>query len=312
MQHQAQLRTRTRSSYMEMLGMKSKSTQRLFQCTLNNINLFGKIRVDDLVECNEDYIYDVLQDWILWNDRRGVSATTIVCYFNSFRAYLWYLRIKLDWRDVKQNLIFPRTQHDVSVPTNYGDIRSILQASRLEFKFQTLALVSSGMRINELGQIRMSDLDLSRTNVMVHIPASASKTGRARMSFFSKQVSDMIRYRHNTKPFKEIDRVFCGNRTPEQAVNLLVKRFGAARRRAGLMTKQDNYKQNRYRVHLHCLRSYFITQANKVQFGLGHVLAGHGFYMKEYNLYDVEELRSMYRRAEKAFTFSVHNLKNNL
>lgn len=283
--------------------MKSKSTQKLFRCTLNNISLFGKICVGDLVKCNEDYIYDVLQDWIMWNDRRGVAATTIICYFNSFRAYLWYLRIKLDWRDIKQNLVFPRTQHDISVPISYENIRSILHASRLEFRFQILALTSSGMRVNELGQIRMSDLDLSRTNAMVHIPAAASKTGRSRISFLSRQVSDMIRYRHDTRPFGEVDHVFCGNRTPEQAVNLLVKRFAASRRRAGLISKRGEYKQNRYQVHLHCLRSYFITQANKVQFGLGHVLAGHGFYMKEYNLYDTAELRSMYKKVEKAFTF---------
>ena len=302
-QHSIHLRERTLSSYMVALSMKSRSTQRLFQCTLNNLNSFGKIHVSELSRYDEDSIYNVLQEWILWNDRRGVTASTITCYFNSFRAYLWYIRIKLDWRDVKQNLIFPKMRYDVSMPVRYTDIQNILQVSKLEFRFQILALVSSGLRINELGQIQLSHLDLSRTNAIVHIPALVSKTGRSRISFFSTQVSDMIRYRRSSKLLKRTDHVFCGNRTPEQAVNLVIKRFAASRRRADMMEKRSHCKQIRYKIHLHNLRSYFITKANRVQFGLGHVLAGHGFYMKEYNLYSIEELYDMYKKAEDLFTF---------
>lgn len=284
--------------------MRSKSTQRLFQCTLNNIALFGKMCADDLSRYDEDHIYDILQEWILWNSNRGTSAATIVCYFNSFRAYLWYRRIKLDRRDIKQNLLFPKMLHESSVSLDPNDMQSILHASKLEFRFQLLALVSSGMRVNELGQIRWSHLDLTHSNIMVKIPAPISKTGRSRISFFSKQTSDMIRYRYDAVQTSESDLVFCGNRTPEQAVNLMSKRFGSARRKVGLIEKHNYGKQNRYDIHLHSLRAYFITTANRVQFGLGHLLAGHGFYMKEYNVYSIKDLRSMYKKAEKDLTFS--------
>ena len=283
--------------------MRSKSTQRLFQCTLNNIASFGKMCVDDLVRYDEDRIYDILQEWILWNSNRGTSAATIVCYFNSFRAYLWYRHIKLDWRDIKQNLLFPKMLHESAVSLDPTDMQSILRASKLEFWFQLLALVSSGMRVKELGQIRWSHLDLTHSNAMIKIPACISKTGRSRISFFSKQTSDMLRYRYDGVRTAESDLVFCGDRTPEQAVNLMLKRFGSARRKAGLMARHNYGRQNRYDIHLHSLRAYFITTANRVQFGLGHLLAGHGFYMKEYNVYSVRDLRNMYKKAEKDLTF---------
>ena len=283
--------------------MRSKSTQRLFRCTLNNLASFGNLCVDDLSRYDEDSIYDILQEWILWNSRRGTSASTIVCYFNSFRAYLWYRRIKLDWRDIKQNLIFPKMLHEAPVPMSPDSVQSILHASNLEFRFQLLALVSSGLRVNELGQIRHAHLDLSHSNVMVKIPAQMSKTGRSRITFFSRQVSAMIRYRYDRALTVDSDLVFCGNRTPEQAVNLMLKRFGSARKRAGLTRKHNHGKQNRYEIHLHSLRAYFITTTNRVQFGLGHVLAGHGFYMKEYNVYGIKDLRSMYKKAEGDLTF---------
>ena len=288
---------------MTALGMKSRSTQRLFRCTLNNLASFGNICADDLTGYDEDDIYDILQEWILWNNRRGTSASTIVCYFNSFRAYLWYRHIKLDWRDIKQNLIFPKMLYETPVPLSPDDMQSILHASKLEFRFQLLALVSSGLRVNELGQIRRSDLDLAHSNVMVKIPAHASKTGRSRITFFSKQVSNMIRYRYDSAKTAESNLVFCGDRTPEQAVNLMLKRFGSARRKAGLTEKHNYGRQNRYEIHLHSLRAYFITAANRVQFGLGHVLAGHGFYMKEYNVYSIKDLRNLYKQAEGSLTF---------
>lgn len=302
-QHSNQSRPRTLATYMEMLAMRSKSTQKLFRSTLNNIASFGKICADDLSMYDEDHIYDILQEWILWNSRRGTSTATIVCYFNSFRAYLWYRRIRLDRRDIKQNLFFPKMLRESSISLNPRDLQSILQVSKLEFRFQLLALVSSGMRVNELGQIQWSNLDLTHSNAMVKIPARISKTGRSRISFFSKQTSDMLRYRYNSVRTAESGLVFCGDRTPEQTVNLMLKRFGSARRKARLMERHNYGRQNRYEIHLHSLRTYFITATNKVQFGLGHVLAGHGFYMKEYNVYSVRDLRNMYKKAEKDLTF---------
>ncbi len=110
----------------------------------------------------------------------------------------------------------------------------------------------------------------------------------------------MIRYRIK---IHKSDFIFCGNRTREQALNLVLKRFAAARKKADLMEKYSHCKQNRYKIHVHSMRSYFITKANNIQFGLGHILAGHNFYMKEYNKYTVDELLFMYKKFEMDVTF---------
>ena len=64
-------------------------------------------------------------------------------------------------------------------------------------------------------------------------------------------------------------------------------------------------KQTRYHIHVHSLRAYFITKANRVQFGLGHILAGHDFYMKQYNQYTNDELLEMYKKVEPELTFKL-------
>lgn len=297
---------RTLSTYAVTLKVKSKSTQKLFQSALNNIRIFGKINLEIIEQYNDDNIYDILQEWILWNNNRGITAASISCYFNIFRSYLWYHKIKLDEMDIKQNLRFPQTLYEERVPITRNTIFEILSNSKSEFRFQLLALISSGMRVNELGQIQIIDLDLTHSNIMIRLPAKITKTGRSRVTFFSKQVSDMIRYRIKTNSSNSI---FCGNRTQEQASNLILKRFATARKRAKLLEKYNHCMQNRYKIHVHSMRSYFITKANRIQFGLGHILAGHNFYMKEYNLYTIDELRTMYEKFENDLTFK--NIQTN-
>ena len=281
-----------------MLGIKSRSTQKLFQSTINNITDFGRIDLNHLSKYDEDSIYDTLQEWIIWNANRGITTASIRCYLNSFRSYLWYCRIKLDWNDMQHNLKFPKILHQEQIPITWDIIKKLLLVSGQEFRFQLLALVSSGMRVGELGQIRMNHLDFTHENILVRIPPQITKTGRSRITFFSKQVSNMIRSRK-----KNNDIPFCGNRTPEQSVNLILKRFAVARKKINLVDKYEHCKQNRYHIHVHSLRSYFITKTNQIQFGLGHILAGHNFYMKEYNQYTSDELLHMYKKIESNFIF---------
>ena len=223
-----------------------------------------------------------------------------MCYLNYIRSYLWYRGLKLDWKDIRQNVKFSQTLYEYNIPITIDEIRMVLCVSKPEFRFQLLSLLSSGMRVSELGKIKPEQLNLTNRNIMIRLPAEITKTGRSRITFFSRQVSDMIRYRINVG---KQDCLFSNSRNTGQFVNLILKRFASARKKAGLTEKYGHCKQNRYHIHVHSMRSYFITKANKIQFGVGHILAGHDFYMKEYNQYTVDELLGMYQRFEKDLTF---------
>ena len=290
---------KTLSSYTTILEMKSKSTQKLFQCTINNIDTFGKIDIRHISRYNEDKLHHLLQEWIIWNSRRGITTASIMCYFNAFRSYMRYCKTNIDWDYLKYNLKIPQQLYQQQEPITPDIIKKILLASSHEFRFQLLALISSGMRVGELGQIRLEHLDFTHQNIIVQIPAHMTKNGRSRTTFFSKQISDMIRYRMKNRAYF----TFCGNRTSEQSTNLILKRFSAARNKTNMKEKYGYCKQNRYKIHVHSLRSYFITKANQVQFGFGHILAGHNFYMKQYNQYTTDELLTMYRKFEDNLRF---------
>ena len=291
------------ASYYSRLQFQSLSTQRQFQWMINNIRQYGKIDLQTLAQLSEEVLYSKLQNWINWNHIRGITATTLSCLFNVCRAYMWHLGIKLHTMDIKGNLYFPRPVYTNQIPITPDKIQKLLSVSSLEFRFQLLALVSSGMRVGELGQIKLSYLDMSRSNILINLPGHITKTRRGRITFLSKQVSDMIRYRIKCEKIKNEQLVFCGERSSEQAQNLITKRFSASRERANMMDRHACYLQNRYQVHIHSIRAYFVTQANQIQFGLGHIFAGHSFYMKEYNLYTIEELWDYYQKLEPRLTF---------
>lgn len=256
--------------------------------------------VNSLKKVNDDQISDTLQKWIIWNHENGLTASSINCYFNSLRSYFWHIGIRLDWHNLRRDLKFPKTLHKYETPISRSHIEQLLKHSKQDFRFQMLALISSGVRVGELGQITPDHLDMSRTNIMVRIPPEITKTGMPRITFFSRQVSEMIRHKLD----KEEDTpIFCGIRDPEQAVNLVLKRFASARRKADMMQRHQHCSQNRYHIHVHSLRAYFITKCNRVQFGLGHILAGHNFYMRQYNQYTEKELHDMYVQAESELTF---------
>jgi len=55
----------------------------------------------------------------------------------------------------------------------------------------------------------------------------------------------------------------------------------------------------RAKISTHTLRAYAITRLDKLnEFGFGHIIAGHGFYMKTYNRNTPEQLLEDYIKAE--------------
>ena len=260
--------------YESILELKSEATQRLYHVARNRL----KAHRLPLAPSS-------LQKFIHAEHRRGTTPQTIRVYVHALAGKL---RHDKKFVNTKQ-LVYPRELHPMPQSVSKSDIRDILHQSDPEFQFQLLSLLSSGMRVSELAQITPKMMQLPK----VSIPPEITKTGRGRMTFFSPQVCRMIK-----KRLKAGEEIFFGGRTPRQAVNLVDKRFATARDRADLMSKYSHTKQNRYHIHPHSLRAYFITELNKIQFGVGHILAGHDFYMKQYNQYTVADLYTMYRKAD--------------
>ena len=89
----------------------------------------------------------------------------------------------------------PRVTKIDEQPLTLNTIRSLLSHGRPNKKMMALilTLVSSGMRLAEALNLRISDLELSDTPASVHIKAEYSKTKRHRRVFISDDARDAIK-----------------------------------------------------------------------------------------------------------------------
>ena len=157
---------RSLKTFQTKLSLKSKSTQAVYDDAFTNFNKFCKEKLNsnledimsDLKVVEEEALFDTLQLWISWNVDGNRSRNTIRTWFSCINVYLHYRGIKIDNRDVKENLTLPRVVEQELYGLSVEDIKKILEVARYDKKTMFLCQLSSGMRSGEILQIRKSDL----------------------------------------------------------------------------------------------------------------------------------------------------------
>lgn len=226
-----------------------------------------------------------LQRWIDDMHTDGKAATTIRVYVTDYiRRTGWQPPTPLRYPRVLREIQYVPTLTDLrklaSQPAPLSPTNNDPYMAGREMQF----LVSSGVRVGELSKLTTSNITTYKDRYRIHIPAKITKTGEARITF--------SRY-----PL------------PHNAINVhsIGKRFAAARRRANLTTyRTDTGVRPTYAIHIHGLRSYFITTlSRRAQFGIGHILAGHRFYMDTYHAYTESELYEAHRKCDSYLDLQV-------
>jgi len=109
------------------------------------------------------------------------------------KGFLGRNGVKFDeyyWRDLKgkhKGLKGNRAITEDQAPTP-EILRKILQFMPLHGRAFALAASSSGMRLGESLRLKLSDIELDKEPVRIHIRREYTKSGLARPSFLSRQV----------------------------------------------------------------------------------------------------------------------------
>lgn len=211
-----------------------------------------------------------LQRWIDDMHADKKAASTIKTYVAN-----WCREHGVRATDI--NIKYPRQLVEIKYVPTKDDLNAIIR-SKPHWADHFRFLVSSGLRVGELAALTPADITRYKDRYRIHVPARITKTGKARITFSRYDLP---------APATE---------------NKLGKRFAAMRQLSKLDKMASVGIQNRYAIHVHSLRRYFITTINKIQFGVGHVLAGHDYYMSEYNVYTEAELYKYHKRADPGLT----------
>ena len=202
--------------------------------------------------------------------------------------------IKLDSRDVKSELIFPKILEEELYPLQIEDITKILSAASYDKRGMYLAQISSGMRLGEIVQIRKKDLVLDSDRIMVKIPAKITKSQQARTTFLSKEAEKMIR--HTLKKLDDDDLVWGNNPIPLNNEIAEITNLHRYLSKCGLDMKYDS---GQYKINTHSFRAFFITKISRHDPNFAKKLAGQKGYLLQYDRMTDREKLDKYLEIEK-------------
>jgi integrase len=299
------------ASYDDVLSTSPESTQKNKRYAIKLLDTFvdasysGRTTRDVISELRllksqdsetyENALYDMLQDWILWNEKNGLGNFTIRVAFSNIRKYLFHLGIKTNEQDIKEHLRFGKRTRENRHPLSQMEYRRIIDGLSRHPIVQALflGLGSSGMRIGEALSLKKKDLDLTGQRIIVNIPAN-TKTRTGRVTYLSLETEKILRPHLETIGVN--DNVFATNdgKDNSSSVRTMLARL------VDKLELVDRYQSNNIRkITTHSFRAYFFTKAARMHGeNYAHKITGHGGYLMQYDRMSEDEKLEMYLKLE--------------
>lgn len=309
--------TRTKETYEDKISIKSNTMSVNFDAAHKQFSKFTNSSfnesleqvIEDLLQIKDQKeqqqkTFDVLQNFVNYLDGKGIAPSTNRVYFHVIKKYLKYRGFEIHTDDVRNEIDFPVIVEEKEYPLSNEDISKLLFHANSDKKLHYLVLSSSGMRIEESLRLRKRDFSDKLERIMISIPGKYTKTKKSRITFVSSEAEKVLK--PYLKKLKDDDIVFTETDNYLRAKNSAEKYFERVRKNAGFTEKKDTGISL---VTLHSLRSFFITKCNRIDFGIGNALAGHGYYMKKYEKFTIEEKLDFYLKAEPALLIDVEVIK---
>lgn len=290
---------RTRELFFkDKIKNQKKGSQEGFQIAIDNfekfsMEKFGKVNIiPDMIEANDNEVFDTLQSWINWNSDRAPSTTII--YFSRLRKYLHYMGLKLDSQDIKNELEFKHSVHEELYGLELDDIQKILKQFNYHTKVQFMCQLSGLMRVGEIVQLRKKHLILSNENIIVKIPPTIAKFNKGRTTFFSKEASRLLRPKLRT--LEDDDLVFASNENSRYAEINAEQKLRRCIIKVGLDMRYET--TDRYYINTHSFRAYGITKLSRYDPNFAKKIAGQKGYLDQYDRLSDDDKLELYQKYE--------------
>lgn len=192
------------------------------------------------------------------------------------------------------------------------EFKTMLMHGSVKDKALFLFTMSSGMRIDEALKLKISMVDLKHDPPMVKIPGSITKNGDPRITFISQEaktyLEEWIRIRKSyiKTAIKKTGHI-CKKDINDDTLfpfsyDVAWTSWNRLLRKSNLDDKDPT--TNRYVLHIHCLRKFFLSQMKlSIPAVIPEALAGHEQYLDEaYQRYTTEQLGEYYKKAEQQIT----------
>jgi integrase len=248
-------------------------------------------------------IKDDITNWMAGFQVKNTPPLSMRTEVSILRTFLSENDIELPqkfWKGVRKRIRGSMARTMDKVPTN-TELRKIIMVMPSQGKALFTFLLSSGCRIGETVQLKISDLDLNHDPVVINVRGEYTKTGDPKITFISHEAKEFLEVWLKNKdlvyPKGAKDRVFPFS--PQNAELILVnglKRID--------MDKQDS-STHRMLIHCHVFRKYFNTtmKSKGCPEDVVEALLGHKEGVKRiYGKYSIDQLSELYKKAEPFLT----------
>ena len=313
----------TVSSYRLAITNKHKTGFREFLAQKYSIDEFELVKKVTESSLN---IYKILNEFVVFLDSKSYKPKSITTRMPAVKGYLRNLGLRFSSEDYKQMVRIPRVIRQREEPITKELIIKLQR--NLPPKLQTIILVlsSSGIRLGELVQLELDDIDFTTHPTTLRLRAKITKTRIEGETYLTteatislkKYLKRSFRWKENNdntelkniKIFGRTSKIINLKRktNPKQPPHLHAESLlhNSLRyfleKNSGLDSRNKN---GRKVVHFHAFRKYFRTTVGNVcGIDFAEELMGHGFYMDTYYQLSIEKRREMYLQAEPQLTIS--------
>ena len=291
----------------DFLKHKSKSSQNTlinytfilksiekFCLTKYNSSLENIIEELSIGKNSQEQVESMLQNYIDELELEGKASRTVSCYCSMAMNYLKYRRVKFDKDEFVVD--FKKERVSEKYPLTREDIKTLLDHASFESRAKIFLQAGSGFRISEILTLRKCDINRDLERYTAIIRAENAKNGIERTTIISSEAMPYLDTILETK--NDNDLVFYHNaKTIRNAVLSEIDSFNLVRKKAGLDMRYEG--KQLHKITTHSFRAFFISQFEKTYSGFGHVLSGHGKYMKQYERFTIGEKIEKYIETEK-------------
>jgi len=189
-------------------------------------------------------------------------------------------------------------------------IKEMLIHSNAKEKALILIAITTGMRVGEILNLKLSEIDLTGTEPYTIYISPETKTKATRTTFTTEETKQAIEQWKKIRPQYLKSKKFKGSHLKGHEINpiksdkLFPFKYETARTILENIIKKTGYTQKdtntkRYQYHWHSFRKYFKTTiSTEIPPDVAEALIGHEEYLKEvYNRYTNEQIREYYKQA---------------
>jgi len=291
LKHKSKSSTNTLMNYTYALKSVEKFCLTKYDSSLEDI-----IEELAIVENPQEQVENMLQNYIDESELEGKSSRTVSSYCCIAKNYLKYRRVKFDKDELETSLDYKKERQSEKYPLTKEDIKTLLDHASFIGKAKILLQSGSGFRIGEIITLKKSDINRGLERYTATVRAECAKNGIERTTIISSEAMPYLDKILESK--NDNDIIFYHNaKSVRNAMLTEIDNFKHLRQRAGLDMRYEGKRL--HKITTHSLRAFFISQFEKTYSGFGHILSGHGKYMKQYERFTIGEKIEKYIETEK-------------